>query len=125
MFECDECDSGDQVVIIRWSNTGRGRDQQHSAERHCHKQQCLKIKSAFLIPSKTMAKKSHQLEGHSEQGTPRHILRGRHALAGAPRVSRVFINCVIDQVIVLRSDQRKDHPVAASCHTNSAYFYSQ
>ena len=83
MFECDECGSGDQVVIIRWSNTGRGRDQQHSAERHCHKQQCLKIKSAFLIPSKTMAKKSHQLEEHSEQGTPRHILRGRHALAGA------------------------------------------
>ena len=30
-----------------------------------------------------MAKKSHQLEEHSEQGTPRHILRGRHALAGA------------------------------------------
>ena len=30
-----------------------------------------------------MAKKSHQLEGHSEQGTPRHILRGRRALAGA------------------------------------------
>ena len=82
MFECDECDSGDQVVIIRWSNTGRGRDQIHSTERHCHKQQCLKIKSAFLIPSKTMAKKSHQLEYHSEQGTPRHILRGRRALAG-------------------------------------------
>ena len=26
MFECDDCDLGKQVVIIRWSNTGSLRD---------------------------------------------------------------------------------------------------